>query len=254
MNKRKIIFFSLLLCVIGLSVILIVAKLTNKIIIAKDNMIISNALKNMEYSYLDDEFSETIDLDVLNNQYTEVNLSSNDKIRINNKIKEDGLIYKVLELREYVDYYYRLRFRNGIFEDSEMVKLASLDASFKDMTEIDINSLNEVSLKLFEKNIDFSNTYYEVLDGKIKKDETNFIKKYILKVNKVYAVNNEINTYDIYIDDIFPKDLEKENIYEKPEVIDYMNSDVVNTYRIRVKRLDDTNYALMGVYCYNYKY
>ncbi len=255
MNKRNFIFYVLVLVIIGLSVILVVSKITNKIVIAHSEAIIQDALKDEKVIEVEDEFKDNLNVDGIQDGYTRISLNGMKLINANKSLNEFEILKNILEIREYIDESYHLCFRNGVFTDEEMVEIitSQIDDDNDSNLKISTSKLNEISNKIFSKEVNLSNTNYVTEDGQIDVKKVSYIKDYILKINKVYF-NSESNIYDIYIDNIYPSDISKIDEYRSENVIDYMNSEIKNTYKLRVQKVDNGEYKLISLYCYNFKY
>lgn len=255
MNKRNFIFYVLVLVIIGLSVILVVSKITNKIVIAHSEAIIQDALKDEKVIEVEDEFKDNLNVDGIQDGYTRISLNGMKLINANKSLNEFEILKNILEIREYIDESYHLCFRNGVFTDEEMVEIitSQIDDDNDSNLKISTSKLNEISNKIFSKEVNLSNTNYVTEDGQIDVKKVSYIKDYILKINKVYF-NSESNIYDIYIDNIYPSDISKIDEYRSENVIDYMNSEIKNTYKLRVQKVDNEEYKLISLYCYNFKY
>lgn len=254
MNKRGWIFYVLVLIAIGLAVILVVTNINNKIIIASNQRIIEDALKKVNNIDIENEFNEKIDLSSTPG-YEEIKLNSNDKISINSKLKEAKIIAEILERREYINSSYKLSFKNGKIDESDKIDIIS-NAYFEDengVITVDVNDLNNKSLEIFSSEIDFSKSNYSVEEGKVSVLKIHSIKNFILKINKVYKTDAN-GIYEVYIDSIYPSNEENLDLYKDSNVVDYMNSEIINTYKFTVKKADENNYKILAVYCYDFNY
>lgn len=254
MNKRGWIFYVLVLVAVGLAVILVVTKINNKIIIASSQRVIENSLKKVNDVEIKDEFADKIDLSGVAG-YEEVKLSANEKIDINSKLASAKIIHEILERREYVNNSYKLSFNSGKIDENDKIEILS-NVYFKaddGIITISTEELNKKSQEIFGSSIDFSNSSYSISDDKVSVIEIITIKDFILKINKVYKTDAE-GIYEVYIDSIYPSNESNIELYKDEKVIDYMNSEVLNTYKFTVKKIGENDYRILAVYCYDFSY
>lgn len=254
MNRRGWIFYVLVLIAVGLAVILMVTKINNKIIIASNQKVIENSLKKVNDVEVKDEFVDKIDLSGVAG-YEEIKLTSNEKIDINSKLASAKLINEILERREYVNNSYRLSFKSGKIDENDKIEIISniyFEADDGIIT-VSVEDLNKKSQEIFGSNIDFSNSNYSTTDDKVSVIEIITIKEFILKINKVYKTDAE-GIYEVYIDSIYPSNESNLELYKDAKVIDYMNSEILNTYKFTVKSVGKDDYRILAVYCYDFSY
>ena len=185
-GKRGFIFYVLVLTVLGLSVLLIVSKMTNKKVLAKSEEVIENSLKSID---------ETEQANNVINKYNSfkgetVKLSNDDKIKINEDLIQTVQIDRLIDTRIYVNDSYRLAFKDGKVEDEDI--FTAVGKSIKDIDDeyLDADKINSISQKVFGKEINFSSLGYEVIDNKVKFDDSTYCTgEYNLKIKKVLNLN-----------------------------------------------------------------
>lgn len=231
-KRRFMAFYVLVLLIVGLSVVLAAIKITNDRVIAKNNEVIENALQNIAEDEKELKFRAIFDNEFTEG-YKEIKLSAQDKENINSKMLEDKSVLYMIESKEYSEDGF-FRFDNGIFSDGQMLEVAYYSQNVEN---IGFNSLNKKIYKMFGKYIEKENvaTLYE--NDKLLLDSNKIHNNYILKVRNLYF-NSENNTYDIFIDSIFPDYLEDVEEYMKASKVEYSNDDIVHVYKLRVKNVN----------------
>lgn len=243
-GKRGFIFYVLVLTVLGLSVLLVVSKMTNKKVLAKSEEVIENSLKSID---------ETEQANNVINKYNSfkgeaVKLSNDDKIKINEDLIQTVQIDRLIDARIYVNDSYRLAFRDGKVEDEDI--FTAVGKSIKDIDDeyLDADKINSISQKVFGKEIDFSSLGYEVLDNKVKFDDNTYCTgEYNLKIKKVLK-NNETGEFFVYLDDV---ELNTNTI--NAFNTEYYASDVKNTYVLSAVLNDAGEYNITGIYCIDFE-
>lgn len=243
-GKRGFIFYVLVLTVLGLSVLLVVSKMTNKKVLAKSEEVIENSLKSID---------ETEQANNVINKYNSfkgeaVKLSNDDKIKINEDLIQTVQIDRLIDARSYVNDSYRLAFRDGKVEDEDI--FTAVGKSIKDIDDeyLDADKINSISQKVFGKEIDFSSLGYEVVDNKVKFDDNTYrTGEYNLKVKKVLK-NNETGEFFVYLDDV---ELNTDTI--NAFNTEYYASDVKNTYVLSAVLNDAGEYNITGIYCIDFE-
>lgn len=243
-GKRGFIFYVLVLTVLGLSILLIVSKMTNKKVLAKSEEIIENSLKSID---------ETEQANNIINKYNSfkgetVKLSNDDKIKINEDLIQTVQIDRLIDTRIYVNDSYRLAFKDGKVEDEDI--FTAVGKSIKDIDDeyLDADKINSISQKVFGKEINFSSLGYEVVDNKVKFDDNTYrTGEYNLKVKKVLK-NNETGEFFVYLDDV---ELNTDTI--NAFNTEYYASDVKNTYVLSAVLNDAGEYNITGIYCIDFE-
>lgn len=255
MSKRGWIFYVLVLIAVGLSVILVVTKINNKIIIESNQKIQEDALKSVKEDLeIKDEFNNKIDLDGVVG-YEEIKINSIDKIKINSELKDATIISEILERREYINSSYKLSFKSGKFDNDDKIEILS-NIYFEDEDGVitaNVQDLNSKSLEIFSSEIDFDNSSYSIEEDSVSVLKIYTMKDYILKINKVYKTDAN-GIYEVYIDSIYPSNEANLEVYKDANVVDYMNSEILNTYKFTVKKVDEQHYNILAVYCYDFEY
>ncbi len=243
-GKRGFIFYVLVLTVLGLSILLIVSKMTNKKVLAKSEEVIENSLKSID---------ETEQANNVINKYNSfkgetVKLSNDDKIKINEDLIQTVQIDRLIDTRIYVNDSYRLAFKDGKVENEDI--FTAVGKSIKDIDDeyLDADKINSISQKVFGKEINFSSLGYEVVDNKVKFDDSTYCTgEYNLKIKKVLK-NNETGEFFVYVDDV-----ELNNNTVNAFNTEYYAADVKNTYVISAVLNAAEKYNITGIYCIDFE-
>ena len=243
-KARFMAFYVLFLLIIGLSVILVTANITNGKIAARNEEIEQNALISLKEDEEELNFRKFINQD-LSEGYEKIYLSNNEIIDINSRILNNSYINLMLEAKEFVDEDLTVNFDDGIFTSSEMLKTIIYNTGNKDMS---IEDLNREAFKLFGNEIKFSdvNVLYE--NGNINIDLDVKHKDYILKFKEIHY-NKVTETYDVYINSIYPDLVENIESYRSPLNLNYNQDDIIHTYKLKIQKVGE-DYRFDSIYMY----
>lgn len=244
-KARFMTFYVLFLLIVGLSVILVTANITNGKIAAKNEEIEQNALISLREDEEELNFRRFINQD-LSEGYEKIYLSNNEIIDINSKILNNSYINLMLEAKEFVDEDLTVNFDDGIFTSYEMLKTIIYNAGNKD---ISIEDLNKEALKIFGSEIKLSDVSSLYQDGKVNIDLDVKHKDYILKFKEIHY-NKVTQTYDVYINSIYPDFVENIELYKNPSNLDYNQDDIIHTYKLKIQKVGE-DYRFDSIYMYN---
>ena len=149
-------------------------------------------------------------------------------------------------------------FENGNFNDSDMLSISAFVSSKINNSDFQKNSrdykeegpvkyvkkefLNNYSKKIFDKEINFSNTGAEVVNDEVAVGFPTGLGIYIYKA-KSLILNEKTNEYTLTFDSVYPPDesIDRIDEYKDENKINYEQSAIYDTYVLKYKKVNGNN-------------